>query len=396
MIMLVACCLPYLARKEVLVSNKAKLIHPRKQSLLCTLELKNKDASLEDDYLDYEFYNRKNKITENVGHCYVSRILSYKANVLINIGPSTDVKVTKVKLSLGWKYRLSQNEIHFKVATDDKPTTPLRPSELDLSGVDLKGKLSMSPVSQCSIPPSPAESVLTLSFSEYETPTEHDSTSYYLIHPQASVKQSSVDITSSYFNGVVEAGTPVHFKVVVKDNKGETLPKGTKYQLVVKLKDETIFSGTVHKTTFKIKRIHRGKFSPLFFINEDLIPGNHFYVNVVPSTPHSIKDLVFQVEQSLAEGFKQNLCLFHNVWMTSNANIVDRYGNKVLKSYDVEITDQESFIEFSEVGLDEGTLHFQAKANEIGKTKISVHLREEHSDANILLTTDVHCKFFPT
>ena len=400
--MFVSCCLPYLARKEVVISNKAKVIYPEKESLLCTLELRNKDSTIEDDYLDYQFYVKNTKIAENVGHCYLSRILSYKANVLIKIAPSAYVKITKVKLGLGWKYKLSQNEIRFKVTADDEPTTPSRPSNLDLvtwsepcdlSGHDSIRRFSVSPVSQYSIPPSPADSMMSgLSFSEYEPPTQHDSASYYLIHPQASAKHSSVEVTSSNFNGVVEAGKAVHFKVVVKNEEGETLHKGTKYQLIVKLGGETIFSGSVSKRAFKIKRTHSGQFSPLFYINEDLIPGNHFYVHVVPSIPHSVKNLVFQVE-SPPNMLKQECCdiLFDNLWTTCNADIVDRYGNKLVKSYDVEING-ESFLEFSHVDLEEGRLHFRMKANKVGKTNVSIQLREEYSDTNIILKTDIDVK----
>lgn len=403
--MFAACCLPYLSHRQVIISNKAKIVNPGKETLLCTLELKNKDTSgtLEDIRLDYEFYTRNTRIEEsNIGHCFLSRVSRYRSNVFINLSPPTHFKVTKVKLNLGWKYRISQNEISFTVKYDRPPSTsslrsPLFKPDQSTDEYDARLpspsrlQLNKSPVSQHSIPPSPSESMLSLS--EYLPATKSDSTSYNLIHAEASAQHSWVEavLLGNNTSGVIEAGMPVHFKVIVKDTNGESLPKRTKYRLIVKLGNETIFSGLTHKTTFKITRIHSGGFQALFYINDELISGNPFCVNVLPSTPHALENVVFDVAETPSNKKRlksQADVMYHNLLTTCSANIVDKHQNKVNQIYDVKVTSDPS-IELYGVDLEDGVLQFKAKASKVGKFTLSFKLREEYSNSETRLMKDI-------
>ena len=141
--MLAVCDMPYLTRRQVIMSNKAKVIEVGKETLLCTLELRNKETSrsFDDIHLEYELYARSSLVEElNVAHCCLSRISRDKCNVYINVSASTVVNVTKVKLDLGWKYRLADNEVKFKIK---KASPMISPTLTNSSRPDISA-LSMS------------------------------------------------------------------------------------------------------------------------------------------------------------------------------------------------------------------------------------------------------------
>lgn len=410
MIHVAVCCLPYLARREVLISNKAEVVQAGGETLLCTLELKRKDssASIDNIRLKYELYARSSLVEDtNVAHCYVSRISRNNCNVYINISASTAVKLTRVKLDLGWKYRLSDNEIKFKVKTSSPMLNPVSSanncSRPDLSALSMSDEysprmpnikhcqLNKSPVSQCYILPSPTSTNSAFSFSDYEI--SQRTTSYYLSHPKASVCHSSVEAAKLPDGiGIIDAGAPIYFKVILKDAEGMPLPKKTKLKLSVELGNETIFTGVTHKTLFKLTKKRAKEFTVLFYINEEIVAGGPFYVNVQPLAASSLANFTFDEDSARVKRFKtQSNALYVGLWMLCHADIVDKHGNKVHINCNVVVS-TEPVIEVTELDIQEGQLKFRTKAEEIGKVEFSFVLKKEDSQTDIVVKKEVNVK----
>ena len=404
--MLAVCCMPYLTRIHVIMTNKAKAIEAGKETLLCTLELRNKEtsASVDDIRLEYELYARSSLVEErNVAHCCLSRIARDKCNVYINLSASTVVNVTKVKLDLGWKYRLADNEVKFKIRKASPMITPIsstNSSRPDISALSMSDEYisrlpritrqqsNPSPMSQC--PPSPTES--SFSFSDHEGRNQR-TTSYFLSHPQAIVYRSSVEAAVLPDGiGMMQAGTPLYFKVKVKDTEGKALPKKTKLNLMVKLGDETIFSGVTHKTMFKLTKTQAKEFTVLFYINDELVPGNPFYVNVLPLSACSISNFAFDEDLPLVKRYRTQCdAMYVKLWMVCHADIVDKYGNKVRTNCEVQVV-TEPVIEVTSVHVDEGQLEFKTRAEEIGQVEFCFILKEVGSLTEIMVKKDVYVK----
>lgn len=408
--MFAVCCVPYLTRRQVLISNKAKVVAAGEETLLCTLELKNKDTSARIDNirLEYELYARSSLVEEpNVAHCCVSRISRDKCNIFINVSESTVVKLTKVILDLGWKYRLADNEIKFKIKTASPMLSPIssaNSSKPDISALSMSDEysprlpnitrlqLNKSPVSKCYVSPSPSPTESSFSFSDHEGRSQR-TTSYYLSYPQASAHQSSVEAALLPDGiGLIEAGTPVHFKVKVKDTEGEALPKRSKLKLIVKLGDETIFSGVTHKKVFKLTKVEAREFAVLFYINDELVPGNPFYVNVLPLPACSISNFAFDEDCPRVKRYKtQSDAMYVKLGMICHADIIDKYGNKVHENCDVKVMTK-PVIEVTAVHVNEGQLQFKTKAVEIGQVEFSFILKEEGSQTEIMVKKEVYVK----
>lgn len=405
--MFAICCVPYLARRQVVISNKAKLIVAGEETLLCTLELKHKDtsASLDDIRLDYELYARSSLVEEpNVAHCCVSRISRDKCNIYINVSATSVVKLTRVKLDLGWKYRLADDEIKFKIKAASPVASPLssaNSSKPDLSALSMSEEydsrlanisrlqLNKSPVSQCYLSPSPSSTVSSFSFSD---PVERSqrTTSYFLSHPQASATHSFVESTVlPHGIGVIEAGAPVHLKITVRDTKGEVLPKRTKLKLAVKIGDEIIFSGVTRKTVFKLTKRQAKEFTVFFYVNDEIVQCSPFYVNVLPLFSCSISNFIFDVDNPTVKRYKTQCdAIFVGLWMLCHADIVDKYGNKVHKNCEVKIH-VEPAIEVTPPQVYEGQLQFKTRAQEIGKAEFCFILKEEDSESEIVVKKGV-------
>ena len=408
--MFAICCVPHLVRRQVVISNKAKVIVVGEETLLCTLELKHKDtsASLDDIRLEYELYARSSLVEEpNVAHCCVSRISRDKCNVYINVAATTVVKLTKVKLDLGWKYRLADDEIKFKIKTASPMVSPIssaHTSRLELSALSTSDEynsrlpnitrlqLNKSPVSQCYVSPSPSPTESSFSFSD-DVGRNQRTTSYYLSYPQASASHSFVESTMLPDGiGIIEAGTPVHLKITVRDAKGEVLPKKTKLKLTVKIRDEIIFSGVTRKTVFKLAKSQAKEFTVLFYVNDEVVPGSPFYVNVLPLPACSISNFVFDEDNPIVKRYKtQSEAIFARLWMICHADVVDKYGNKVHKNCEVEVH-TEPAIEVTAPQVYEGQLQFKTRAEEIGKVELCFTLKEEDSESKIMVKKVVYVK----
>ena len=404
--MLAVCCMPYLTRRQVIISDKAKVIEAGKETLLCTLELRNKEtsASVDDMRLEYALYARSSLVEEpNVAHCCLSRISRAKCNVYINVSASTVVNVTKVKLDLGWKYQLADNEVKFKIKKSSPMISPIsstNSSRPDISALSMsdeyiprmqritRQQTNRSPMSPC--PPSPTES--SFSFSDHEGRSQR-TTSYFLFHPQAALYRSSVEAAVLPDGiGMIEAGTPLYFKVKFKDTEGKALPKKTKLNLMVKLGDETIFSGVTHKTMFKLTKTQAKEFTVLFYINDKLVAGNPFYVNVLPLSACSISNFAFDEDLPLVKRYRtQSDAMYVKLWMVCHADIVDKYGNKVRTNCEVQVV-TEPVIEVTSVNVDEGQLEFKTRAEEIGPVEFCFILKEEGSLTEIMVKKDVYVK----
>ncbi len=408
--MLAVCCVPILTRRQVIISNKATVVEAGEETLLCTLELKNKDtsASLDDIRLEYELYARSSLVEEpNVAHCCASRISRDKCNIFITVSATTVVKLTKVKLDLGWKYRLADDVIKFKIKTASPMISPIssaNSSKPDISALSMSDEynprlpnitrlsLNKSPVSECYVSPSPSPTESSFSFSDHEGRSQR-TMSYHLSHPQASACHSSVEAAMLPDGiGLIEAGTPVHFKVRVKDTEGKALPKRTKLKLMVKLGDETIFSGVTHKTLFKLTKILAKEFTVLFYINDELVPGNPFYVSVSPLSACSISNFAFDEDCPRVKRYKtQTNAMYVGLWMTCHADIVDKYGNKVHTNCEVKVI-TEPVIEVTAVRVHEGQLQLRTIAEEIGKVEFCFTLKEEGSQIEIMVNKEVYIK----
>ena len=405
--MLAVCCLPYLARTQVIMSNKAKVIEVGKETLLCTLELKNKETSTSVDHfrLECELFARNSLVEEpNVAHCSLSRISRYKCDVYINVSASTVVKVTKVKLDLGWKYRLADNEIKFKMKTASPMLSPIssqNSSKPDISALSMSDeynprlpniarlRFNKSPVSQYPISPTTESS---FSFSDHEG-RNHRCTSYFLSCPEAAADCSSVQAAVLPDGiGIVEAGTPLYFRVKVKDSEGKPLPKRTKFNLIVKLGDETIFSGVTRKTLFKLTKIQAKEFTVLFYINDELVPGNPFYLNVLPLSACSISNFAFDEDCPRVKRYRtQCAAVYVGLWMVCRADIVDKYGNKVYTNCEVKVF-TEPVIDVTSVRVEEGQLQFKTRAENTGNVEFCFILKEEDLQTEIMVKKDVYVK----
>ena len=170
---------------------------------------------------------------------------------------------------------------------------------------------------------------------------------------------------------MIEAGTPLYFKVKVKDTEGKalpviSLPKKTKLNLMVKLGYETIFSGVTHKTMFKLTKTQAKELTVLFYINDELVPGNPFYVNVLPLSACSMSNFAFDEDFALVKQYRTHCdAMYVKLWMVCHADIVDKYGNKVRTNCEVKVV-TEPVTEVTSVHVDEGKIEFKTRAEEIG------------------------------
>lgn len=409
--MLIACCVPYLTRRQLVISNKAKVVVAGEETLLCTLELKVKDtsASLHDMRLEYELFARSSRVEEpNVAHCCLSLVSREKCNVYINVSTTTVVKLTKVKLDLGWKFKLADNEIKFKIKASNLMLSPVpsrNSSKPDLSALSSTDEyspklpkisrldLTKTPVSQLDISPSPSPTESSFSFSDYEAGKGRRITSYHLSNDQVSAFHSSVEAAMLPDGiGIIEAGTPVHFKVKMKDGEGKSIVKRTKFELMVKLGGETIFSGATHKTIFKWTKTESGDFTVLFCINDEPVPGGPFYVNVLPLPACSLSNFTFDEDLPQVKRYSTQFdVMYVGMWMICHANIVDKYGNTIHKVCEVNVITDKN-IDVAAVHVHEGKLQFKARAKEIGNVDLSFVLNEEDSQSEIIVKKNVYVK----
>lgn len=160
--------------------------------------------------------------------------------------------------------------------------------------------------------------------------------------------------------------------MTIRNEHGEALPKKTKSKLSVKLGEETIFAGETHKTVFKLTKTETGVFSIFFFINNERIPFNPFHLTVISREACSLSNFVFKEENQFVKQYKpQTKAMYTFVNMICQADIVDKYGNKVHKNHLIKIISK-PIINITGVDAYDGTIFFKARSEITGQVVVII------------------------